>query len=192
MRTDIRPSAIVIGASAGGVEALVSLLPRLSAPFPPVVVVVHLPAGRPSLLPEIFSARCAHPCIEAGDHEPLLPSHVYFAPADYHLLVNDEHTLCLSNEEPVLFSRPSIDVLFESAADVFGKRLIGIILTGANEDGSKGAARIASAGGCVIVQSPQSASVPTMPEAAIALCPEADVMTLDDIPAFITKIAALS
>ena len=110
--------ALVIGASAGGVEALLTLLPALPATFPAAVfVVLHLPRERPSLLVDIFRPKCALPVAEAQDKEPVRPGHIYFAPPDYHLLVEKGGEMSLSDDELVNFSRPSIDVLFESAAD---------------------------------------------------------------------------
>ena len=133
-----------------------------------VLVTLHLPREAPSLLPEIFRPRCALRTAEAQDKEPIDAGTVYFAPPDYHLLVDAGPRLALSVDEPVHFSRPSIDVLFESAADHYGPRLVGILLSGANEDGVHGLQTIQAAGGLTIVQEPASASMPTMPQAAIA------------------------
>lgn len=174
--------AVVIGGSAGGVEALGRLLPALRGDLPlPVIVVLHLPRERPSLLAEIFRTRCALPTCEAQDKEPALPGKVYFAPPDYHLLVDKGPCLALSVDEPVFYSRPAIDVLFESAADLFGPRLLGIILTGGNEDGALGLAAVARAGGVTMVQDPESAQTPAMPLAALARGPVDFVLPLDQI-----------
>ncbi len=116
-----RIEAVVIGTSAGGVEALSALLPALPAGVcAPVFVVLHLPRERPSLLVDIFGPKCAVPVREAVDKDPIEPGTVYFAPPDYHLLIDDGPTIALSDDEPVHHSRPSVDVLFESAADAFG------------------------------------------------------------------------
>ena len=164
--------AIVIGGSAGAVEALSVLLPALPASLRAAVfIVVHLPRDRKSLLPEIFSHRCALPVREAEDKEPVEPGTVYFAPPDYHLLVNEGPQLALSADELVHFSRPSIDVLFESAADVYGPRLMGIILTGANEDGASGLSAIGRAGGVTVVQDPEGAQASLLPASALARGP---------------------
>src|ERR1700761_9790748 len=118
-----RIEAIVIGASAGGVEALGLILPALPATFrPSLLIVLHLPRERPSLLVQIYEKRCALPVREADDKEPIEPGTVYFAPPDYHLLVEKGRQIALSTEEPVHYSRPSVDVLFESAAEVYGER----------------------------------------------------------------------
>ncbi|WCM94129.1 chemotaxis protein CheB [Acidovorax sp. NCPPB 2350] len=163
--------AVVIGGSAGSVEALSVLLPALPAPQrAAVLVVLHLPRDRPSLLCEIFQPRCALPLREAQDKEPVEPGTVYFAPPDYHLLIDAGPTLSLSVDDPVHFSRPSIDVLFESAADAYGERLLAILLSGANQDGAQGIAAVQAAGGATIVQDPESASMTPMPEAALQLC----------------------
>ncbi len=141
-----RIDGVVIGASAGGVEALEVLLPALPATLrPSVFIVLHLPRERPSLLVEIFARRCARPVREADDKEPVEPGTVYFAPPDYHMLLEKNRQIALSADEPVHFSRPSIDVLFESAAEVYGERLLGVILTGANRDGAAGPLMVVSA-----------------------------------------------
>ena len=160
--------AVVVGASAGGVEILSALLSSLPARCPVAFcVVLHIPRERPSLLPEVFGVRCALPVKEAEDKEPVQPGTVYFAPPDYHLLIDRGPALALSSDEPVHFSRPSIDVLFESAADIYGERLLGLILTGANQDGAAGLAAIGRAGGRTVVQDPDSAAVAYLPRAAL-------------------------
>ncbi|HEY2516707.1 MAG TPA: chemotaxis protein CheB [Polyangiaceae bacterium] len=167
MMPKVAVDAAVVGGSSGAIAALVELLPSLSpATSFPVIVVVHIPAQRPSLLVKIFGPRCAVPVREPLDKEPLAPG-VWFAPPDYHLLVSDRQSFALSDDEQVNFSRPSIDVLFESAADVFGGNVVAVILTGANEDGARGAAAVRDAGGFVAVQDPATAEVPIMPAAAI-------------------------
>ena len=124
-----RIDAVVIGASAGGVEALSALLPAVPADSrAPVFVVLHLPREKRSLLEEVFRARCQAAVHEASDKDPIEPGTVYFAPPDYHLLIERGPSLALSADGPVNFSRPSVDVLFESAADVYKNRLLGVIL----------------------------------------------------------------
>lgn len=185
------PQAVVIGASAGAIEALSAILPRFPANTPAcVIVVVHLPPDQNSMLPELFQRRCRLEVIEAEDQEPLRAGTIYFAPPDYHLLVESTTQLALSSDEPVLFSRPSIDVLFESAADVFRSRLIGVVLTGGNADGAAGLRRIVAANGSAIVQDPASAYMPAMPEAALAACPQAARMTLDRIGDYLAEVSA--
>jgi two-component system chemotaxis response regulator CheB len=162
--------AVAIGASAGGIEALSLLIPALPADTRAAIfVVLHLPRDRPSLLVDIFQRKTLLKVREAQDKEPVEAGTVYFAPSDYHLLVDRGPQVALSVDDPVHHSRPSIDVLFESAADLYGKRLLGIILTGANEDGAQGLAAIHDAGGTTIVQEPASASSPQMVTAALKL-----------------------
>jgi two-component system chemotaxis response regulator CheB len=163
------PAVIAVGASAGALDALRDLLPRLPPAFPvPIVVVVHVPSDRESGLPAVLARECRVAVVEAEDKMPLVAGQVAFAPPDYHLLVEAHGALALSADPPVQFSRPSIDVLFESAAHAFGPRAFGILLSGANADGARGLALIARAGGLTWVQSPESARVSTMPEAALA------------------------
>jgi two-component system chemotaxis response regulator CheB len=160
--------AIVIGASAGGVEAVGTLLQALPLPYTPsLIVVIHIPADPPSLLAEIFQARCRLPVHEALDKEHVEPGTVYVAPPGYHLLVKADRTLALSRHPPVAFSRPSIDVLFEAAAAAYGDRVLGIVLSGANNDGAAGLAAIRAAGGRGWVQAPADARAAAMPQAAI-------------------------
>lgn len=179
--TAATPAAVVIGASAGAVQALSEILPRLPADFAlPILIVVHVPAA-PSGLTTLFAAKCAVPVLEPDDKERIAPGTVYFAPPGYHLLVESDGSIALSTDDPVLFSRPSIDVLFESAADHFGADLVAIVLTGANEDGARGAAAVEAAGGSVIVEDPATAFVSTMPAAALARCSAARALSLDAI-----------
>ena len=173
---------IVIGASAGGVEALTRLLPALPRTMrASVFVVLHLPRERPSLLVDLFAPKCAVPVREAADKELVEPGTVYFAPPDYHLLLDQGPQLALSVDELVNYSRPSIDVLFQSAADVYGRRLLGIILTGANEDGASGLAAVRAAGGLTIVQRPDTAYSPQMALFALQRTAVDHVLSLDEI-----------
>jgi len=161
---------VAIGASAGGVDALLTLLDDLPARWRlPVVVVLHLPEGHESRLPALFADRTRVSVHEARDKLPIEPATLYFAPAGYHLSVERERCFSLSCEPPVLFSRPSIDVLMVSAADAYGPALAGLLLTGANEDGAEGMRQIGRAGGLTAVQAPDTAASPCMPRAALAL-----------------------
>lgn len=184
-----RPEAIVIGASAGAVEALSKLLPSLPASFRlPIIVVVHIPPGRRSVMADLFRAKCAMFVEEVEDKLPISGGTIYFAPPDYHLLVEADRTLALSSDELVLFSRPSIDVLFESAADAYGPGLIAIVLTGANRDGASGLEAVMAASGVGLVQDPTEAFASAMPEAAIQQCPGARVMSLDAIEQYLKEV----
>jgi two-component system chemotaxis response regulator CheB len=186
--------AIVIGASAGGVEALSEILPALRrGAAVATMVVLHLPRERPSLLAQIFADRCRQPVVEAQDKEPAQAGVIHFAPPDYHLLVDrseDGPILAMSNDELVNYSRPAIDVLFESAADVYGPRLLGILLTGGNHDGAAGMQAIARAGGVTVVQSPQQAQVPYMPAQALAMGNIDYVLTLQQIADLLRTLGA--
>ena len=174
-----RPHAIVIGISSGGVEALGQLLPALPAGLrAAVMVVLHLPPDRPSLLSNIFAGACALPVKEAEDKEDVQPGVVYFAPPDYHLLVDQGPRLVLSFDAPVQFSRPAIDPLFQSAADVYGKRLWGLVLTGSSDDGAEGLLAVRGAGGRCFVQDPSEAMSRMMPASALAKVPGAQVLGL--------------
>ena len=160
-------SAVVIGVSAGGLKALSTLLPMLPKPFPlPVLVVQHRLADSDDFLATSLDRICAVRVKEAKEKEKLKAGCVYLAPANYHLLVERDETLSLSIDDRENYSRPSVDVLFESAAYVWSSRLIGIVLTGANADGARGAALIKERGGTVIVQDPATAERPEMPQAA--------------------------
>jgi len=186
-----RVEAIAIGASAGAIQALSRILPALPAGYPiPVLVIVHIPADHADLLAPLFQARCVLVVKEAEDKEPILPGFVYFGPSDYHLLVEADRTVALSSDEPVLYSRPSIDVLFESAADAYGEGLVGVILTGANEDGAAGLQAVAAAGGVALAENPEDAFAPTMPTAALARCPAVQSMSLDAIAAYLVSLGA--
>lgn len=177
-----RIEALVIGASAGGVDALVELLPALPAPSRlATVCILHVPADRESRLAELFDARLGLPVREAADKEPVQAGTVYFAGAGYHLSIEEDRSFSLSCEPPVHYARPAIDVLMESAADAYGAALAGILLTGANADGAEGMQRIRQRGGLTVVQDPLEAQAATMPEQAIRLCAPHLVLPLADI-----------
>jgi two-component system chemotaxis response regulator CheB len=166
-----RIEMVVIGGSAGGVDALVGLVPTLPAGFGPAVTcILHVPPDRDSRLAELFAQRTALPVREAQDKEPIQPGTVYFAGSGYHLSIEQDRSFSLSCEPPVQFARPAIDILMESAADVYGPALAGILLTGANYDGADGMCRIRERGGLTIVQDPEEAQASTMPEEAIRRC----------------------
>lgn len=187
--SSFEPKAVVIGASAGALEALSVILPAVPASFRlPILVVVHIPPDKTSVLAELFAAKCGLKVVEAEDKLPLEAGTVYFAPPDYHLLVETGGSLALSSDEAVLFSRPSIDVLFETAADAYGPGLIGIILTGANEDGAWGLKAVYDAGGVAIVQDPKTAFQDAMPRAAIDALPSAHILSLVSIATYLQKV----
>ncbi len=182
--------AVVIGVSAGGLTALDAILPAFSGDVHPAVLVVqHVSPDSGDYLATHFEKRCRVPVKEAEDKERIEPGVVYFAPPNYHLLVEPDHTLALSADERVKYSRPSIDVLFASAAEVFQDRLVGVILTGANDDGADGLATIKQYGGLAVVQSPDSAEADCMPKAAIAAVNVDYVAPLDRLGALLNTLA---
>jgi two-component system chemotaxis response regulator CheB len=184
-----RFEAVVIGGSAGGVDALVALLPALPAGFAlSVFCILHVPGNRDSRLAELFDERLPMPVKEAADKEEIAPGTVYFAGAGYHLSVERDRTFSLSCEPPVHFARPAIDVLMESSADVYGPALAGILLTGANHDGADGMARIRARGGFTVVQDPADAHVPTMPASAIHRCAPNLILPLARIHALLPML----
>ncbi len=174
--------AVVIGASAGGVAALFQVLGTLPSAFAiPVLCVLHLTDDRHSQLAGVLQRRLHRPVCEARDKERISGGQIYVAGPGYHLSVERDLTLSLSQEEPVHFSRPAIDFLFISAADAYGDSLLGVLLTGANEDGARGLAYIKNNGGRTIVQDPRDAQVALMPEAALALHQPDHILTLSGI-----------
>lgn len=182
--------AVIIGASAGALEALSSILPPLPRDYPlPIFVVVHLPPTKRSVLAEIFDRRCELRAIEPEDKEPVEPGVIYFAPPNYHFLLEGRSHISLSSEEEVFFSRPSIDVALESAADAWGRTLTAIVLTGANQDGARGLLAVTRSGGTAIVQDPTDAYAQAMPDAAIRACPDAHVMTLSQISTYLQTLS---
>lgn len=181
--------AVAIGASAGAVQALLAILPALPASYPlAVFVVVHVPPDRSNVLVPLFQTKCKLVVKEAEDKEPVIGGVVYFAPSDYHLLVEADGALALSTDEAVNYSRPSIDVLFESAADAYGPTLAGLILTGANHDGAAGLKAVMNAGGVAIVEDPDGAYASAMPHAALEACPSARTMKLDAIASYLLSL----
>ncbi len=177
---------IVIGGSAGAIDVLRELLTALPAKLSPALaIVVHLPAGGRSLLHEVLSRPSGPPMKPAEDKEPIAGGTIYFATPDYHLLVESGRTFALSLDERVHFSRPAIDVLFESAAEAYGARLMGVILSGANADGAAGLRAVAAAGGLAVVQSLESAEMIAMPAAALEAVPECTELNVSALANFL-------
>ena len=186
-----RYAITVVGTSWGGLAALrelVSCLPENLAV--PVVLIQHRHKMSDDALPRLLQDRTPLSVCEAEDKMPIEPGRVYVAPADYHLLVERDSYFTLSVEEPIRYSRPSIDVSFTSAADAFGGRTIGVVLTGANADGAAGLKRIAERGGAALIQEPATAESPTMPAAALKAVPTARVMVLSAIGSAIAELAS--
>lgn len=180
--------AIVIGVSAGGLEALSLILPELPESFAlPIIVVQHLCEGRENNIPKYLNSKSSILVKEADEKEVIQPGTVYLAPAGYHLLIETDRSLSLSLDPRVNYARPSIDILFESAADVYEEELIGIILTGANNDGSHGLRKIKQLGGLTIVQDPVTAASDCMPLMAIQATEVDHILALEEIGPFLRR-----
>ncbi|HEY9624095.1 MAG TPA: chemotaxis protein CheB [Crinalium sp.] len=183
---------VVIGSSLGGLRALELILPALPNYLPVAMAIAQHrhPYSNGSLL-AFLQRHSALPVLEVEDKQPIETGHIYLAPADYHVLV-EKGSFALSTEAPVAYARPSIDVLFETAADAYGKRVIGVILTGASSDGARGLAKIQKHGGFPIVQDPNTAENCLMPNAAIASVSTANVLPLRDIAPFLVHLCSSS
>ena len=179
---------IVVGCSLGGMDALKTILRTLPGTFPvPIAVVQHRHRASNEGLPAFLRRQTDLKVVDAEDKQPIEKGSIYLAPANYHLLV-ERGNFNLSVDEAVAYSRPSIDVLFESAADAYGKALAGVVLTGANDDGARGAERIKKRGGFLIVQDPATAEAPQMPQAAISRARVDQVLPLDRIAPFLVEL----
>lgn len=186
-----RFQAVAIGVSTGGVQALKTLLGQLPADFPlPVLIVQHISPDAGDGMAKLLDGLCGIRVREADEQERIAPGTVYLAPPNYHLLVEKGGVLALSADPPVSYARPSVDVLFEAAAAVFGTGLIGVVLTGANYDGARGVKAIKQRGGIVIVQEPADAVAPQMPEAALAAVAVDHVARLDAMAELLLRLAA--
>ncbi len=174
---------VAIGGSAGSLDVVMKMIAQLPATMQAtIVVVLHRKNANDSILVDIFSAKTKLPVKEVEDKELLLPGTIYLAPPDYHLLIEDAQNFSLDSSEKVHYSRPSIDVTFESVADVFGDAAIGILLSGANADGAKGLLKIKQNGGYTIAQDPASAEVGFMPQQAILLDAARTVVSAGNLP----------
>lgn len=181
----MKADLVVLGASAGGVSAMRFILSRLGPDFQtPMALVLHREKHTNSALAEILGNDCPLPVIEVEDKQAIEPGHVYLGPSDYHLLV-EPGQLCLSVDPPVMYARPSIDVLFDSAADAYRGKVAGILLTGASADGAQGLKQIADHGGLTIVQDPCEAQEPAMPRAALELFRPSKILKLSEIVSFL-------
>ncbi len=188
MSTD-QYSAIVIGTSAGGMVALIKLLTPIPEDFSlPVIIVQHVHPSQDGFMIDNLNSKCSIAVMEASGGEVIEANHVYLAPPNYHLLIERDKTFSLSIDEKVNYSRPSINVLFESAVDAYNSGLIGIILTGANEDGAMGLKMIKENRGLAIVQDPGTAEYPFMPRAAIGMVKVDHILPLEGITDFLIEI----
>lgn len=183
------PRYLVIGGSAGSLEVILNLvaqLPRL--PNAVVIIVVHRKKDNDSILVNLLSSRTRLSVKEVEDKDPILLNTIYLAPPDYHLLIERADLFSLDSSEKIHYSRPSIDVTFESVAEAFGVHTIGVLLSGANADGAVGIAKIRHAGGYTIVQNPATADVGYMPQQALDLTPVDSILSASEIPALLEKL----
>jgi two-component system, chemotaxis family, protein-glutamate methylesterase/glutaminase len=181
--------AIVIGVSSGGLKALKTVFSSLPFNFAvPVIVVQHVGPRSENSWINLLNDSCDIPIKEADEKENVATGNIYIAPSNYHLLIEKDKTFSLTIDERVNFARPSIDVLFESAADVYREKLIGIILTGSNNDGTRGVKRIKECGGTVIIQDPETAESAYMPLSAIKAVQPDYISALDQIGRLLIKI----
>ncbi len=184
--------AVVIGTSFGGLEALKTLLPMLGHGFPiPVIVVLHIGEHNNETFLRYMDSLCGLTVKEAESHEKINPGFVYFAPPNYHLLIESDYSFSLTTDEKHNFSRPSIDILFESAAWVYANNLIGVVLTGANSDGAYGLKMIKDFGGMSIVQNPASAIAQVMPRSALKIAKPEFQVVLEDIAGKLIELAGI-
>jgi len=181
--------AVVIGVSAGGLAAMDKILPQLNSDFClPILIVQHISPDSENYLPTHYNVRCSLKVKEAEDKEPISPGTIYFSPPNYHLMVECDKSVALSVDPKVNFSRPSVDVLFETAASTYKDKLIGVILTGANNDGAAGLVKIKKMGGTAIVQDPETAEADAMPKAAIEAADVDQVLSLKGIADFLNGL----
>jgi two-component system, chemotaxis family, protein-glutamate methylesterase/glutaminase len=185
-------TVVVVGCSAGGLRALQAVLSGLDNDIAQAIVVcAHTGSVDVTLLCELLARHTAMPVVEAGERMMVTGGVVHVAPSGYHLLIEPSRHFALSVDPRVEFSRPSIDVLFDSAAEVYGPELIGVVLTGANRDGADGLAHIRRCGGLAIVQSPDSAEADVMPAAALAIAGTDYCVSLDDIAPLLNRLCRL-
>jgi len=184
-----RTKVLLIGGSAGSLEVLIKILPRLTAiPTFAIVIILHRKSSEDSTLEELLSVKTTLPVKDVEDKVVLETGNIYVAPSDYHLLFEKNNLLSLDTSEKINYSRPSIDVSFESAADAFGPAVVAILLSGANADGTHGLAEIKAAGGTVVIQNPESAEMPYMPRNAIENVAANHILGIEEILTYIQSL----
>ena len=185
----LKPEILIICGSAGSLEVLLEVLPGLRGDLRfPMVVVLHRKAGTDSALTQLMDARTSLKVVEAEEKDPILPAHIYIAPADYHLLFEQDHTFSLDYSEKVNYSRPSLDVCLESASLVYGATTAALLLSGANADGVEGLQQVQQAGGLIAVQDPATAQVPYMPQHALDALEIDIILSPKDMAGFINGL----
>lgn len=181
--------AIVMGASAGGLNAFSEILSQIPSDYTlPIIIVQHLSPDSNSFLAEHINKICALNVVEALDKMAIETGHVYVSPPGYHMLIEPNKTISLSLDPPINYSRPSIDLLFETASETYKEALICILMTGANNDGSSGMKKAYDMGGACIVQNPKTSENPTMPQSALDLGIKANVLSLKEIATFLLNV----
>jgi two-component system chemotaxis response regulator CheB len=189
MAQDEMIELVIIGGSSGSLDAILKILPKLRAGFSvPLIVVMHRNISSDSVLEEVLASRTHLKVVEAEEKEMITPGYMYIAPPDYHLLIEKDHTLSLDYSEKINYSRPSIDVSFESAAEIYRERLACIVLSGANADGAKGVVYANNMGSKIIIQDPAEAIVPFMPEQAIVHTSINNVLSIREIILFLNAL----
>ncbi|GAB4019800.1 chemotaxis protein CheB [Spirosoma migulaei] len=182
-------NVVLIGGSTGSIDVLLKLLPALKPSLSfALIIILHRKNTADSTLANLFSLKTSLPLKEVDDKDVIEPGAIYLAPADYHLLIEQDGTFSLDDSEKVNYSRPSIDVTFESAADVYGPSLVGILLSGANADGTNGLNAIKRAGGMSVVQQPETAQVAFMPQQAILSAPVDYVLDIEGLISFVNAL----
>lgn len=179
---------LIIGGSAGSLDVLLKILPPLGIPSFSIVIVLHRKNTDDTTLEELIAVKSKIPVKEVEDKTLLLPGFIYIAPSDYHLLFEKNDLLSLDTSEKINYSRPSIDVAFESASDIYGPSLIGILLSGANADGTDGLIAIKKAGGTIVVQKPETADMPFMPNNALLHTTPDHILDVSELLKFIASI----
>ena len=188
---EIKPNIrlLLIGGSAGSLEVLMQLLPKLKAALSfSIAIVLHRKSAEDQTLEDLIAVKTKMPVMEVEDKVALLPGHLYIAPSDYHLLFEKNGLVSLDISEKVNYSRPSLDVTFESAADAFGAQTAALLLSGANADGTAGLKAIKNTGGLVAVQNPETAEMPFMPQNAIQNITPNFILNVNEMVAFITSL----
>lgn len=189
MNQENNQKVIVIGGSAGSFQSILHILEELPKNFNiPIIITIHRLKHIRSGLVESVSIKSNATIIEPFDKEDIKPNNIYIAPSNYHLFIEPDYSFSLSTEEPIEFSRPSIDVLFGSAAKVYKKNIIGILLSGANKDGAKGVKTIKENSGIVIIQDPNEAEVDIMPKSALEIISPDYIFKIEEIIAFLQNL----
>lgn len=179
---------MVIGGSAGSLEVILKIFEALPVSiFLTLIVVIHRKSSGDNTLVELLASKTSLDVREVEDKEPLLPNTIYVAPPDYHLLIENKKLFSLDSSEKILYSRPSIDVAFASAAEMFESGVIGVLLSGANSDGARGLCAIKECGGFTIVQDPATAEVSYMPMHAIQMNCADEVVREDELPSYLSR-----